>query len=244
MTDEAILAQIKKVLALTTSDSAGEASNAQALAQKLLLKYHVSEEELEGFSLTKSETVTEVRTTGKSANNKIFWYNALANTVAKANLCNLLTSGAGLIWIGKPTDIEVAQYLFQTVVEDLTRICDLTWQIVNYRQSHLSKYAKVHGKTWKNSFYVGANQTISERLNANLQQLRSSDNDINALVVMNDHEIKEYMKVKYPRLTYSSSNSRRDRSGFEAGKEAGRSIQFRQGVGAGGSSGPKLLNRG
>ena len=101
-----------------------------------------------------------------------------------------------------------------------------------------------HGKTWKNNFYFGAIQTISERLTTNLQSLKVGNENINALVVSNDFELKEYMHKNFPRLGYSSFNYTRDSGGFNSGKAAGRSIQFRNGVGAGGSNGPKLIGGG
>ena len=57
----------------------------------------------------------------------------------------------------------------------------------------------------------------------------------------NDIELNEYMKIHYPSLSYNTWTLNRDRSGYEAGRAAGSSVQFRSGIGAGGSTGPKLL---
>lgn len=241
---QAILAKIKKALNLATSENANEAANAQAAAQRLLLRHHIDEAELASFSLDKSETVTEVRTSGKNGHNRSNWYNRLASIIAQANLCKILTSGAGLIWIGKPTDIEIAQYLFSMIVNDLTRICEHEWYWINYDQRSLPAHSRQHGKTWKNNFYFGACQTLNQRLTANLQQLKQADNNINALIVRNDIELDEYMQIKHPYLSYNKVAMRQSRSGFEAGKAAGETIQMRQGISAGGSKAIKQLNRG
>lgn len=239
--DKKIIARIHKLLALATSDNENEAANAAAKAQTMLMEYNISEEQLNEFSDKEHEKVIEVYTEGKNAQNRVAWQNILANTVGKANLCRILTSGNGQIWIGKKTNIEVAQYIYENLVRDLTRICDLAWVLFNAHQSGVPKYYRVHGKTWKNNFYHGANQSIRERLNANLIQLKEAQPAINALVVNNDVEIKEYMNIKYPHLTTTHYSLNRNNSGFEAGKSAGRQVSFRSGIGAGGNSGPKLL---
>lgn len=241
MADEAILSRIQKLLALATSDNVNEAELAASKAQELLLEHNISEDELNSFSSEKNERVIEIRTKGKNARNRSNWSIALADIVARANLCSIITSGAGLIWIGKKTNLEVAQYIFDNLVNDLTRIADL--EHYKYKQT-TPHYAQIHGKTWKNSFYYGANQSIRERLNTNLEQLTASREDMNALVVRNDIELKEYIQKQYPYLSYNSHRFNRDRSGFAAGQAAGRSVSFRTGIGAGGSSGPKLLGRG
>ena len=245
MTDdqEAILSKIKKLLALARSDNENEAAIAAAKAQTLLIEYNISREELDSFSDAKAEKVIQVQVDGKNKHNRSAWYDTLAYTVAQANLCTTLISGSGIIWIGKTTNIEVAQYIFDNLVRDLSRICDTAWGIMLKIQKLDRTRPTVHGKIWKNNFYHGANQSIRERLRANLVQLKVADN-VRALVVRNDIELNEYMHINYPRLSHVGTHYNSDRSGFDAGKSAGRSVQFRQGIGAGGSSGPKLLNKG
>jgi hypothetical protein len=240
---EAILTKIKKLLALATSDNENEAALAASKAQTLLIEYNISREDLDNFNNAEHEKVVEVWVDGKNKHNRSAWYDSLAYIVAKANLCTTLISGNGIIWIGKKTNIEVAQYIFENLVRDLARICDNAWSIILKIQKLDRTYPKVHGKIWKNNFYHGANQAISERLRANLTQLKAVDN-VNALVVRNDIELNEFMHIKHPRLTYLHNSMNSNRSGFDAGKSAGRSVQFRSGIGAGGSSGPKLLGKG
>lgn len=243
-TKETILTKITKLLSLASSDNVNEAENAAAKAQELLLKYNLTESDLNSFNDATKEVVVQVRTEGKTKYNRTAWYSILANTVADANLCRLLTSGSALIWIGKKTNIEVAQYIFENLVRDLQLICEKEWAIFNIQQIYTRPYNKVHGKTWKNSFYHGANQSIRERLRKSLVELKEANSEITALVINNDVELDEYMDAKYPHLRHIDYNLRRDRSGYDSGKAAGRSVQFRSGIGAGGSSGPRLLDKG
>lgn len=240
--NETILSRIKKLLALATSDNAEEAASAASKAQSMLIQHNISMTELDSFSMEKNEKVIETRTTGRHARNSCAWFNNRANIIAKANLCQVLTSGAGLIWIGKATNLEVAKYILESVTTDLDNLCNAAFDY--YKQTDTSYYGPVHGKTWKNTFNFGANKVLNERLQANLDALRSGVENVNALIVVNDRELDEFMKIKHPNLITTSHFYRPVRSAYDAGKAAGREVQFRQGVGAGGSSGPKLISRG
>ena len=263
MDNTKIIARIQKLMALGTSDNEQEAALAIAKAQTLLMEYNISESELSNYSNEKTEKVTRIRTDGKNRRNSSNWYNGLADVVAHSNLCKILISGSGLIWIGKPTNIEIAQYMTDALANDLQRIaekiwaqlkvghqfrCNECWRNFDFEEAKAhgiefnhNKWDSVpaksylpHGKTWKNNFYFGATQAISARLTANLKELRVGEK-INALVVANDYELKEYMSEHYPRLGTKGFSTNYNRSGFEAGKSAG--------VGAGGSAGPKLIER-
>lgn len=244
-TDAAILSRIQKLLALTQSDNENESALAASKAQELLLLHNVDEEELRNHRGDKQEEVIEILSKGITAHNRIAWHYTLAGYVAHSNLCKLLLgTGSNLIWIGKRSNVEVAQYILENLIRDLTRICEREWFDVNFAQKYASPYKKVHGKTWKNSFYHGAISTINERLTANLRQLTTSNDSISALVVHNNVELREYMTKHYPNLSYVQHSINKDRSAFERGQSAGRSVGFRSGLGAGGSAGPKLLGKG
>jgi hypothetical protein len=88
----------------------------------------------------------------------------------------------------------------------------------------------VHGKTWKNSFYYGAIATISERLNATKKNL-STDQNINALIVLSDKEVTDYISKTWPKIGTNNASYNIMGSAYNSGKEAGRSISFRQGMG-------------
>ena len=239
--NENILTKIKKLLALATSDNPEEAASAATKDQNMLIHHNISIAELDSFSIEKNEKVIQTNTSGRYTRNRCSWFSNRANIIAKANLCKILTSGAGLIWIGKPTNLEVAKYILESVTTDLDYLCDLAF---DYYKVTYEGYYPVHGKTWKNTFNFGANKVLSERLQANLELLRSGTENVNALIVVNDRELDEFIKIKYPRLVSTSHTYRPVRSAYDAGKTAGREVQFRMGVGAGGSSGPKLINRG
>jgi hypothetical protein len=254
MVEDTILKRVKKLLALSNKNSnENEAAAAAAKAQELLLSYNLSMAQVESTEFEKREQVSHVyREIFRQ--NRINWKIDLANTVAKANLCNLLTSGRRLIWIGKPSNIEVAEFLWATLCDDLEIICDKRWNdIIRLREmekqtginlftSYSLRY--VHGKTWKNSFYYGAIDTIGQRLNESKKNM-STDPNMSALIVLSDKEIENYVGRVWPKLGKSNINFNLYGSAYESGRAAGKSIQFKQGMGAGGTHGNNnLLNRG
>lgn len=253
MVEDTIIQKIKKLIALSKRNTnENEAASAAAKVQELLLQYNLSMSQVESKDYEKREHVKhEYRSIFQQ--NRINWKIDLANTVARANLCNILTSGARLIWIGKPSNIEVSEFLFTTLAHDLEDICDKRWaDIQKLRtlekvhgttlfQDHSLRY--VHGKTWKNSFYYGAIATINQRLNETKKNL-SANPDMKALIVVNDKEVEQYIKQTWPRLGHNNYSLNLYGSAYESGKAAGRTIQFKQGMGAGGSKGNNNLLKG
>ena len=246
MVEDTIIKKIQKLLALSNKNSnENEAAAAAAKAQELLIQHNLTMSRVESADFSKREAVSHVyKPIFKQ--NKINWKIDLANTVAKANLCSILTSGRSLIWIGKLSNIEVAEYLWATLCQDLEDICDRKWnEIIKLRdlekQTGIHLFTDydmryVHGKTWKNSFYYGAIATISERLNATKKNL-STDQNINALIVLSDKEVQNYISKTWPRLGHNNTSFNIMGSAYNSGKEAGKSVQFRQGMGAGGTHG-------
>ena len=253
MVEDSIILKIKKLLALSKKNSnENEAASAAAKAQELLIQYNLDMSRIDSADFEKRERVShEYQEIFRQ--NRINWKVDLASTVSRANLCKILTSGRSLIWIGKKSNIEVAQFLWETLARDLEDICAKRWNDILKLRSLEDKYSQglftdytlryVHGKTWKNSFYYGALNTIGERLSETKKSL-SEDKNINAVIVFNDKEVERYVKSVWPRLNNSSSSFNLYGSAYNSGKETGKNIQFKQGMGAGGTHGNGNLLKG
>lgn len=254
---ETILIKIKKLLNLANDPSnEHEAANAAAKAQEMLLKFNLSEEQLDGVRTDRAEKYTREFYTGhRTGVNEVRWKILLAFAVAKGNLCKVVHIGGSkqICWIGKPSNIEVAKFLYETLVHDLEQISDRKWKaILQARKLAMADPERVklkdpslfsvHGKTWKKSFFLGAVETISERLREGLSEL-STDTQMNALIVTSNKELQNYFKELYPRTrSFGGDNGNIHYAGYNAGREAGKTIQFRRGVnGSGGASGPALI---
>jgi hypothetical protein len=253
---DSITSKIKKLLALATSNSnIEEAASAAAKAQELLLRYNISESQVDGYK-EKEERVSERYSKKHRAGeqNESQWKLALSFAVGRNNLCTVIhhPSNKEISWIGKESNILVAEFLFETLCTDIETIADALWTNILMVRQLEEQYDKVlftdptlryaHGKSWKKSFYFGAVDAISLRLSENLRNLKKSDTNINALVVVNDNAVTQYVGKVYPKLGHSNIRTGEIYSGaYNTGVEAGKRMQFKRGVGAGGASGPKLL---
>jgi hypothetical protein len=250
---ESIISKIKKLMALSKSSNENESAAAAAKAQELLLKYNV---EMSQISNTEVETKLLNEFFELFDKNEIRWKLHLAHSCAKANLCFGVSSGKGIYFLGRKHNIEIAQYMYETTANDLERIAEEKWQQIlhlrdlqaQFPQVHLfsdPSLEVVHGKTWKASFYVGAVKTIRERLEENLNELTINNDNMMALVTTEKQQLKVFVDQQFPRLTNGQAMRYNYRNAFESGRRAGQDIQFRRGVGAGGSySGGNLLGEG
>ena len=254
MTDEKLLLKIKKLLALSKkNDNEEEAASAAAMAQEILLRHNLSMEMVDGVQLDNREKVTQEyysKHRDADARNVAGWKSYLAFVIAKANLCDLIREGRNLIWIGTPTNIEISQYLFETIAHDLQEMADDRWnQILTIRELEkihgvnlftLPSLRTVHGKSWKQGFFMGAIDTIKRRLNEGLNKLRT-ESAINALIVVHDADLMAYRESMFPHLRKGGSITNGASSGYKSGRAAGEEITFKTGVSSGGNLSTKLL---
>lgn len=238
--NEVILSRIQKLLRLSTSSNPNEAAVAAGKAQELLLKYNLSMTQVEGYSAEKQEPIIEdIQRFGK---NLVDWKFSLAHVVARNNLCQVFSRGNSIVWVGRDTNMQVARFLTDTLIADLERLGTQYWNgVLLLRKLGLAQgeSAYIHGRVYKSGFYTGAIEVIKERLRASKQSL-TVDPDMNALVVREDDAVALFVKNNY-NLHYSSRYLNTNAAGYSAGREAGGLVSFKTGVGAGGSSAPKMI---
>lgn len=249
--EDKIIEKIQKLLNLRKSANENEAALAAIKAQELLIKHNIDIASVENFKPEDDEPVQHIYHQVFN-HNQILWKIDLATAIANANLCRILLSGNRLIWIGKKTNTDIALYLYETLERDLIRISEEHWnQLLLLRKMEIDnnvvlftdRYLRtVHGKTWKNSFLLGAANTISKRLLDNLNVIRDTIDRANALVVVNDKALETYVAKTWPRLGKGKSrDSNIYGAAYKTGQKAGEKVNFSKGVGAGGSLGPKLI---
>lgn len=255
---DAIIQKIKKLFALARKNpNPFESESAAAKAQQLLLEYNLSEEQLDAFR-SKEERITKQFYEGHQTPNglqEVRWKIQLADAVAKNNLCKVIHHPylKKISWIGTEPNIEISKFLFETLVWDIEHIAEKLWKDILLlrkaeQDSGLTLFTDgtlrtVHGRVWKKSFYLGMVKSLSTRLTENLSTLKVNNN-INALIVINDQAIKQFIFNEFGRLGRGnwSTGGQFNNAAYASGVKQGRSIQFRKGVtGYGGSVGPKLL---
>lgn len=245
MVEESILEKLKKIQShVNENKNVNEAANAAAALTAMLLKYNLSLDDLEAYAAKKKKNIISKMKEGRTRN-RSNWEIHLANVIANANLCYIITHGNDIEWFGTDSNIEVAQYITDTATRDIQHIADNTWTAILLARQGKIKFdltyelKTIHGKEWKNTFYFGAIAGIRERLKKEVEELKQIPN-MNAMIVLNDQEIKDAVKAKYPVLR-STNYSYKDNSGFGAGKRFGSQYQFKTGVGSGGASSTKQL---
>ena len=241
--DATILEKIRKVAGYLKSDNPNEAANAAAKLSELLLKYN-----LDASQIPQSERVHDPFITDRVYHKRLEdWRIDLAHAIAKANLCRIVLSQSTLVWLGRKSNVEVAQYINDTVVADLERLASVFWLVIKQayqdNQNELD-FNLMHGRTFKQQFYVGAVKTIKERLQVDLTELQAGDGNIRALVVRNDSELNDYTRSVFPHLGYRTARQSVSGSAYSLGRAAGANVQFKTGIGSGGANGTRRIGSG
>lgn len=254
MVSETLLSKLQKIRESATNNTElNEAENAQVIYQRMLIEYNIADADVATYKTEDVETYArQFYTKHMSGPNVHRWKVQLAWAVATPNLCTVISEedGAILAWLGKPSNIEAAQFLYETIMADIERIAAEKWDVIDMlrKAGYIkadSELRKVHGKSWKNSFYAGAVESISWRLGENLRQM-ASDKRVTALVTTNSAELNKFKNKMYPKLRHAkkSNPNMYSHSGFKSGQITGKEVEFRRGIGAGGAHAPNLLDSG
>lgn len=231
-TDQSILFKVQKLLNMTQANGASihEAEIAAAAAQRLMTQHRISVADLG-------------RDTGESIHNKNFlyagervvtWKSSLGLVLCEVNGCKMYIqhtqSGIQFQVIGRDSDIQIVTYFFNYLCNEIER---------------LSKVEKVkhggHGKTWTNSFKMGATNSIISRLKQANKAVRAETTSSTALVKvdMKDAEVVAWAKDNLKLRSTAKPTVSLDGSAYNRGRDAGNKIQLNKGVG--GKTEPKQL---
>lgn len=159
--DNNILGRVRKLIELSrANNSAAEAASAAAMAADLMFKYSIGEADLEvGTTERQPEDVVEESVMKEGRQRREVWKGVLANTLARAFGCRCYTSkGLGEVKIqvfGLQSAVQTVNYMFGYLCLEINRLGEEAFA----RNSDGS-----HGKTFKNSFRMGAINTIATRL--------------------------------------------------------------------------------
>lgn len=159
-----ILDKIKKLLRLGASKDSAEAASATAMAQRLIERYRIDEALLKDEEQKPVVTREEIQ---KELRNEIIynfrgrhvatWILNLSSYIARENACRVWY-GANISAIGRADDVACVRYMLGYLVLEIERLA----------KEGLAAY-KVEtgfpgGKTWGNSFRLGAVSEIADRL--------------------------------------------------------------------------------
>ena len=224
MTDrENILNKIKNMLELAANaGTEHEAALAASMAHKFMEKHNLCMEEVSEFSVDDTEIREEaVHKTGRLATWKM---NLLHHGVAPVFNCRVLISSRYrkriLKLVGTKDDMAVARVTFDYLVSAVERLA--------------KRHAKGYGRSYINSYKLGAVATICSRLKAQARENREEVEQYatktgTALAVVKDANLVDYMS-RYSGH-YRTSQGSRDHSGYSHGRSDGNRVGLNAQVG-------------
>lgn len=243
-----IIDRIRKLLELSRSNnSPEEAARAAALAQDMMFKYQIGEGDIDTTDTKRApeEIITDGIRPGDRQ--RVIWKSSLAHAVALGCGCEMYSSrewvGDGQRYettfkiFGTKTAVQTVQYLYGYLVLEITRLAE-----EGYRA-----HGQGHGRTWKNSFKLGAVNEIRRRLSEQrraqqahvaeavkaaqstetAKATETAQSTALALYQTDEQRVSDSWKVESKRLrlrTVSSGRRNHNPTAYDRGKSAGRGI--------------------
>jgi hypothetical protein len=249
--DSKIIERVRKLLELANNNAnVAEAANAASAAQTLMSRHAISEAMLTPEEAEPDEAIDQ--DTLYASSQSATWLGQLAVPLCEVNGCGVYKSGPNLNIFGRPSDAAKVRYLFTFVKREIERLCA---QEAGLRGSP--------GRTWHNSFKLGAAGEIGRRLREADQAARAAmKREANAgdtmgtgtaLVIVNGAlakidahrgSIAEYGRIKLKLRKGHKAHAKSDYGAYTAGTRAASTIDLSGAAqGALGSGARKSLGR-
>lgn len=211
-----ILEKISKALRLgTNNNNKNEAQSAILAAQRLMAKYHISQEDINGFlneNESKDMEVIEEQTENETNNDK--WKMHLMSIIAKNFRCDVFFRGKNLIIVGTKEDILISKRIYLYAKQAILSSFRLF-----YKENYNIEYVTPSNRNkLKREYAYGFIKGLHEKFEA-----QKADNEL-ALVVVNPN-VKTYMSnkhftgVRHTRTTYITNSYC-----YEQGKINGKNL--------------------
>ncbi len=246
MTRDEAIQKAMKLLKLANSDNVHEAALAAQRAQEILLRYEINMAMLDENSVDPldEEDIVDFQSKGAPLDvlgqRKARWKTYLADTVAKANQCEIYTSGPKIALVGRPSNADTVRYVYAALVREVEQLAD--------------KAAKGCGRTWANNYRLGVVDAIAKKF-AELSKTVADDlrkeagdnstalvkvNNAIAIIEKRQVEVKVWIKKNLKlKNTYARSNY--DPEARNQGRADGANININRGR-AGLGSGTKQIS--
>lgn len=212
-----ILTKIKKLLALSTSNNPNEAALAAAKAQELLMAHNLTMSQVETHGQESQYCEAFVKTGSR------VWQRLLLTAIARNNFCESIYDPQmkSAVLIGEPHNQEVVIYLHRHLVSQLETMAAVAYKLSGTR---------MHAKSWLDSFYVGAVNSIHERLEAQRREMAAASNACKSLVMVKDAELKAAMYKFCPNIKTAPAKRIRSSNGYHEGVEAGKRVALNKAI--------------
>lgn len=231
-----IVAKIKRLLRLATSESVGEAANAAAAAQRLMAQYEIELDEL-GDLYDDDDDDPNIDTLkgddGLYRGQKVpFWVLRLASCLADLNHCTAFmqvipTSKTVcrehvVCVAGSPVNLSVVNYMFRYLESEIRSLCK------QYAASWKESTGYAAGTKWRNDFKLGATDQVILRMRDAREDIFQNANPRTLMRLDAIHQAsKKWLEDNKTEGTPNRSAPRPSLSGYIAGQHAGRKIELK-----------------
>jgi hypothetical protein len=244
MLNDKVVDKIRKLLRLAESADVNEAAAAAGAAQRLMEEHRIDQAmiSLDDDESDGTPDEEDIRSWAdeplESSGRLPGWKSQLAVAIAGVNGCQVFLGRAykgddydhpqtTLCLVGRPSDVASVRYLFAYLTKEIDRLCKL--------------HGRGLGRTWANSFRVGAVHTVRKRLKQAQEKARLDARSklkgkgttalakldlALARVDKRALEAEAWMKEHLKLTSARSSRTRRDWDAYAAGKRAGGSIDL------------------
>lgn len=228
MANDSLKEKVAALLRLADSDSGAteaEATNAAEKAQKLCLKHgielaSISIEQNHGdISMSIENDFINIEGSGR-------WRRTLANTIAKS-------MGGDCVWIqtqGHSGKLHVfcPEGTYGSIVSTYQML--ESWIERNASLEFAFSGSNVHGRTWKNSWILGAVNRIAARINENAERNKQefvNEGHGSALIKISD-DVSLAKTDEYPNIRKEYIRNTVNRDAYSQGQAAGNSADIGQ----------------
>ena len=229
MTDDALLAKIRKLLALSQSPNEHEAVLAAARAQALLTEHGLSLGDLEE---TEHAHFDYLLSTG-------VWRYHLLGGIAQVNGCVVLLRQGNNQFVrivGAASVLDGVKTLFETLQDLLAHLTEVEWRahVLGSMDPWYGVYPSLlepgYEPEWRESFLTGATVRVMERLfQARQETVEAHESDTSQALMRLDQQLirsKDFVKANYATEAIDPPlpEGRLHRSGLRAGEAVGDTL--------------------
>jgi hypothetical protein len=220
-----IIDRVRKMLAVSKSDNEHEAALAAQRAASIMEEYHLTEAQLRVEDASRAAEPITAGAIPEPTKKRVAWKEFVAQGVAKSLGCHVyLAEGNILTAVGREGAVQAWVYTTQYLYNEVDRLADEAW----LREGLNAQGAGQSIRKWKNSFRVGAGQSIMMRLYEDKAPPPANTTEQALMIIEKDDlEVQNaYVKITDRMGTAGAIGYASNRTGYKAGREAGNNMHL------------------
>lgn len=215
---ERIIEKIRKLQALAGSANVHEAALAATRVQEILFRYELDLDQVE------SSAESEYEGQHVFLDARAVWKGRLFSVVAEAHFCRafgVVGVPRKVFIVGEDPDIQVAVAQYEFLRSEIERLG--TFEHRAYKDE-TPDWKQVHPRTWRNSFFHGAVETIGARLLERRDRFREMSASSMALVVRKQSDLESAVRRLVGAASTRQAGTNGDWGAYVAGSRAAERI--------------------